>query len=73
MPIVSVNLSGSSYRVYEQWKKDRKGSRMVSAAIMAYELRQLEDRLRLGDRRHDGPYTCVWTEKGWIPVEDEEE
>ena len=71
MPIVSVNLSGSAYRVYEQWKKDRKGSRMVSAAIMAYELRQLEDRLRLGDRRVDGPYTCEWTEKGWIRVEEE--
>ena len=43
---------------------------MVSAAIMAYELRQLEDRLRLGDRRIDGPYTCEWTEQGWIRVDE---
>jgi hypothetical protein len=76
MPIVSINLNGASYRVYEQWKKTRSGSRMVSAAIMAYELRQLEDRLRPGDVRSDadGNYSREWSgDKGWIPLDGEEE
>jgi hypothetical protein len=74
MPIVSVNLNGASYRVYEQWKKERKGSRMISAAIMAYELRTLEDRLKPGDVRDiDGPYSREWSgDAGWIPLQEEE-
>jgi hypothetical protein len=61
--------------VYEQWKKDRKGSRMVSAAIMAYELRQLEDRLRPGDRRVSiTGEELEWTgDAGWKKIGDEEE
>jgi hypothetical protein len=75
MPIVSVNLSGSSYRVYEQWKKNRNGSRMISAAIMAYELRQLEDRLRPGDIRVAiTGEELEWTgDGGWKVIGDEEE
>ena len=75
MPIVSINLDGASYRVYEIWKKSRLGSRMVSAAIIAYELRQMEDRLRPGDVRsdEDGSYSREWSgDKGWIPLKEGE-
>ena len=48
---------------------------MVSAAIMAYELRQMEDRLRPGDRRVSiTGDELVWTgDAGWKTIGDEEE
>ena len=75
MPIVSVNLSWPSARIYELWKQDRRGSKMVSAAIMAYELRQMEDRLRPGDTRVSiTGEKIVWTgDAGWKTLGDEEE
>ena len=48
---------------------------MVSAAIMAYELRQMEDRLRPGDTRVSiTGEKIVWTgDAGWKTLGDEEE
>jgi len=44
MPTVSINLSDNAYRLYREWKEERKGSDRVSAAIMMWNATVLEEK-----------------------------
>jgi len=66
-PIVSVNLSDQAYSIYREWKKQRRGSKVVSFAIITYQLRRDELAMRdVGDTRIDSKGEKItWGEQGW--------
>jgi len=66
-PIVSVNLSDQAYTIYREWMKQRRGSKVVSFAIVTYQLRRDEMNMRdIGDTRIDSKgETVTWGENGW--------
>lgn len=68
MPIVSVNLSDQAYAIYREWKKDRRGSKVVSFAIITYQLRAEQlAMLEPGDKRtNPAGYALIFDEKGWV-------
>jgi len=77
MPVVSINLSPPAYAVYENSKGVRKGSAMVSRAVLYYASRDMlherYDRppIEIGDLRQSvSGETIVWTKKGWEEVID---
>jgi len=64
---VSINLSDQAYSIYREWKMQRRGSKVVSFAIMQYQLRREEIAMRdIGDQRIDSTgKTVTWGEEGW--------
>ena len=66
-PIVSVNLSEQAYSVYREWKAGRRGSKLVSFAIVQYQLRSEQiAMLQIGDKKvNEDGYPLIWTEDGW--------
>jgi len=67
MPVVSVNLSRTAYLILEDWKKDRRASEKISAAVIRYEHTTSNAALLMpGDKRESvtGQH-LVWTGEEW--------
>jgi len=67
MPIVSINLSPPAYFIYEEWKKERRGSEKISSAVIRYEHSSSNAALLMpGDKRESvtGQH-LVWNGQEW--------
>lgn len=70
MPIVSINLSGKAYQIYEYLAKSRRASRIVSACLVNWD-RDSQPILLEGDRRTmTNGDLCEWTQNGWMVIDD---